>query len=94
VPAPRGADEALSAWATPNPFRAGTTVRFRLGEAGFARVEVFDATGRRVERLLERWLPAGGHSATFLGEGLPSGLYHVRVSAGDRVRTVKVAKVE
>ena len=93
VPGPE-AGAALAAWALPNPFRAGTTVRFRLPEAGHARVEVFDAAGRRVDRLLEEWLPAGEHVATLPGDGLSVGLYHVRVTCGDRVRTLKTVRVE
>jgi len=89
-----GAEVALAAWALPNPFRAGTTVRFRLPEAGHARVEVFDAAGRRVDRLLDEWLPAGEHVATLPGDGLSVGLYHVRVTCGDRIRTLKTVRVE
>src|SRR5574341_1526346 len=43
----------------PNPFGAGTTIRFGLARAGEAALEIFDTQGRRVRRLVRATLPAG-----------------------------------
>lgn len=43
----------------PNPFRAGTMIRFDLPQGQLVRLDIFDAQGRRVRQLLNRFIPAG-----------------------------------
>ncbi|MDZ4805806.1 MAG: hypothetical protein SGI90_13180 [Candidatus Eisenbacteria bacterium] len=83
--------------ASPNPFRAATTIRFRLGFAGPARLDVFDVTGRRVVTLLEQVLPAGEQGVTWdgrngRGEAIGAGLYWVRLTSGGVTRGLRVAR--
>lgn len=47
----------------PNPFRAGTTIRFDLPVGQVVHLEVFDAQGRLVRELVNRYMPAGYQSA-------------------------------
>jgi flagellar hook assembly protein FlgD len=66
--------------ARPNPFRGSTTLQFRIPEAGRVEAAIHDVRGRRVITLLEEFLPAGPHSATWRGtlahgEEAPAGLY-------------------
>src|SRR6185436_9694547 len=51
----------------PNPFSASTAITFDVPRAGHARVEVFDASGRRVTTLLDREVGAGAHSVRWEG---------------------------
>ncbi|RJP80830.1 MAG: T9SS C-terminal target domain-containing protein [Candidatus Zixiibacteriota bacterium] len=82
----------------PNPFNPATTIRFDLPQAGYVRLEGFDTAGRRVYgarhasplQAGEAWYPAGTHEVTFDGSGLPSGVYLVRLEAGDFVQTRKL----
>jgi hypothetical protein len=79
----------------PNPFNPRTEIAFTLARNGLARVTVHDTQGRRVAVLHDGELTPGRHSVTWDGrndEGrqLPSGLYVVRVEAGDQVHTAKV----
>jgi flagellar hook capping protein FlgD len=43
----------------PNPFRNSTAIRFDLPSGQAVRLEIFDAQGRRVRTLLNRFVPAG-----------------------------------
>jgi hypothetical protein len=78
------ASEVLAVY--PNPNRGQFAVRLS-GEVGTVAVEVLDASGRRVYRSEgelvegERWIDV---------EGVSSGLYLLRVSAGGRVHTAKL----
>lgn len=68
----------------PNPFNPRTEVRFALPERGPVAVELFDARGRRVHRLVDGVLEAGYHRVEWDGRdasGAPvaSGVYFVRV---------------
>ncbi len=65
----------------PNPFNPSTTIHFALAEAGVVSVEIFDLTGRRVDRLLDAELTAGEHSLNWQATGLSSGLYLCRVKS-------------
>jgi len=78
----------------PNPFRGRTTLHFELGRAGPTRLDVYDVTGRRVARLLDRWLPEGPQSVVWNGRDergadVASGIYFVRLEQNGRVDTRK-----
>jgi aminopeptidase N len=71
----------------PNPFNAGTNIEFSLPGTREVRIEVFDATGRRIRLLEETTFPAGWHTVSWDGRndgGIPvaSGAYFTRLAAG------------
>ncbi|HET7225330.1 MAG TPA: FlgD immunoglobulin-like domain containing protein [Candidatus Eisenbacteria bacterium] len=45
----------------PNPFRGTTAIHFDLPVGQVVRLEIFDAQGRRVRTLANRYYPAGSH---------------------------------
>ncbi|MEM6645653.1 MAG: glycosyl hydrolase [Bacteroidota bacterium] len=63
----------------PNPFNPSTEIRFDLPEAAAITLDVYDAMGRRIERLIEATLVAGTHAATFNAARRASGLYLYRL---------------
>jgi hypothetical protein len=88
---PRAADALLSA-NYPNPFSDRTFFDLTLRHEVWTRVEVFDATGRRVRTMGLGWLHAGTNHLSFDGRDdhanpLPGGLYFFRVRAGDDTAT-------
>ena len=99
VSAPAGEDRASAVgfvappW--PNPSRGTVAFRFALTEAGRARAEVFDVSGRSVAVALERELPAGTYAAAWDGRDhnggrAPGGIYLLRLSVPGRVQTRRV----
>lgn len=83
----------------PNPLAGESVLRFDLAQAGEARLDAFDAAGRRVARLVHSSLEPGRYSIRWDGRGehgeaLGAGLYFVRLSApGMSPRTVRLAIV-
>lgn len=84
----------------PNPFRDEVTLEFALPEERKVQVAVYDLLGRRVRTLAsgER-REAGTHTLRWNGEGgggapLASGVYFVRLTAGDVTRSEKVVRVQ
>jgi hypothetical protein len=77
----------------PNPFSSGTTVRFDLGSTCNVRLQVIDALGRQVATLIDERMEAGTHDARFDADGLPSGIYTVRLQAGNEVSSRQVTLV-
>lgn len=51
----------------------------------FVELVVYDIQGREVGRLVEKWKTAESHNVVFAGSGLASGLYFVRLQAGNYV---------
>ena len=64
---------------SPNPFREHTTVSYDLAQAGPVTLSVWDVSGTRVAVLVDETLPAGRHAYRFTANGLPSGVYFVRL---------------
>ncbi len=71
----------------PNPARTAAAIPFSLGQAGFVTLDVYDALGRRVARVLAEDRPAGAQEARFSTEALGAGLYLVRLTAGGEWQT-------
>ncbi|MFH2053398.1 MAG: PKD domain-containing protein, partial [bacterium] len=65
----------------PNPFNPTTTVVFTMARSGHARLEVYDATGRLIDVLVNEQRGAGEHRVTWQPSGLASGIYFARFMA-------------
>lgn len=79
----------------PNPFNAGTLIRYELPEAGQARLEIYNILGQRVAVLTDGIQAAGTHAVRWDGRGddgriLSSGIYLCRLITGEGVRTRKM----
>ncbi len=102
--APADAPEGSVVYATriesvrPNPFNPRTEISFELssaGASGAVRLDIFDLGGRRVAELYDGRMPAGRHSLTWTGtteggESAESGVYFVRLSTAEGVRSEKL----
>ncbi len=83
----------------PNPFNAGTNISFSLPSAGYVELSVYDILGRKVTILLDSFLPAGNHSATWNGrsgngESMATGIYFYRLAAEGFDETKKMLLVK
>ena len=71
----------------PSVTRGPVVCEFALPAARAARVEIFDATGRRVRSLLDGHTAAGAHLLSWdgrdtAGQATPSGVYFLRAASG------------
>ena len=77
-------DEGISV--QPNPFSKTARLHYTLTRSGTARIEIFDAHGRRVARLDDGSVqPAGRHSVVWTGRNdqgaaAPAGVYYYRLT--------------
>ena len=71
----------------PNPFTGSTTIRYELPEAMEVRLLVFDALGRQVAKLVDKWHGAGTFDVKWNAEGLGSGAYFYQLDTGGFVET-------
>jgi hypothetical protein len=82
--------ERISLSAYPNPFNMTTTISFELARTGEIHIRIYDVMGREVGRLIEGMRPAGHHELRYDASGLASGIYFVRLTAGDLTVTKKL----
>jgi hypothetical protein len=78
----------------PNPFNAQTTIEYALPKEAAVRLDIFDIQGRKVETLTEGTKPAGYHRVIWDAKNMPSGLYLMRLKAGEFVETRKMTLVK
>ncbi|RJP76055.1 MAG: M28 family peptidase [Candidatus Zixiibacteriota bacterium] len=76
--------------AHPNPFNPVTAIGFRLPAPGSVSLRVYDIAGREIATLVQGRRDAGDYRIVFDGTGLASGVYLVRMEAGDFVQTRKM----
>lgn len=75
----------------PNPFNPSTMIRFGITEASAVDLRVYDVLGREVSVLVNNQnLDAGSYTATFNAEGLASGIYVYRLTAGNNSTSMKM----
>jgi hypothetical protein len=70
---------------SPNPAAGAVSLRYTLARSADARLEVFDALGRRVAVVAAGRLPAGAHGASLDASALRPGVYVVRLLADGEV---------
>jgi hypothetical protein len=66
-------------------------IRFGITEASTVDLRVYDVLGREVSVLVNNQnLDAGSYTATFNAEGLASGIYVYRLTAGNNSTSMKM----
>ena len=69
----------------PNPFNPETSISFKLNEAGFTRIDIYNVKGEKINTILEESLPIGTHSVEWHGEDAngnasASGVYFYKIT--------------
>ena len=72
----------------PNPFNPGTDIGYRIPDAGYVELAVFDILGRKVRKLVNQEKAAGSYTVRWdgrndVGEAVAGGVYLYRITAGD-----------
>jgi len=74
----------------PNPFNPTTTIRYRLAQASFVTLAVYNTLGQQVAQIVNEQQQPGYHETVFRGDQLASGVYFYRLQAGDFVASRKL----
>lgn len=80
----------LKVTAFPNAFTYSTKIVFESGRAGEMKLELFDIRGLLIRRLFCEEITAGQHSLTFQSGSLSSGIYFLRLTFNDVMKTIKL----
>ena len=82
----------------PNPFNPRTSIPYRLSENMRVSIRVYDVSGKAVRTLIELQQTAGLHTVTWdgtdeCGRHVSSGIYFIRLEAGDFRKVRKITLV-
>lgn len=78
----------------PNPFNSRTTINYTLPINGNISLELYNPLGQRITSLYNGFRRAGDHSMTLDGVSMESGLYFVRLSAGNTTATQRIILIK
>jgi hypothetical protein len=78
----------------PNPFNSSTTIEYELIRSAPTKITIFDSLGRQVAVLLDKQQVVGTHRLIWDGQGVASGTYLIRMTAGadEQIRKLVLIK--
>ncbi|MCC3155201.1 T9SS type A sorting domain-containing protein, partial [Hymenobacter sp. BT770] len=74
----------------PNPFKEKATVEFRVAEGEHYSLAIYDMVGRVVSRVAEGTGEANHTYQVVVGQGLEEGIYMMRLTLGNKVKSVRL----
>jgi len=74
----------------PNPFNPSTTISWQMPEEGEVEVSIFNIKGQKVKTLCNQRLASGQHQIVWDGKEYGSGVYFVRLQAGNQTLMRKI----
>ena len=80
--------------AYPNPFNPVTTLSFGIPIDSEVSIDIYNLHGRVIESLVSRHMEVGYHSVIWDANSYASGIYFVKMAAGEYVSTQKLMLVK
>jgi hypothetical protein len=74
----------------PNPFNPATSIRYSIPLTATVTLKIYDTNGKEISSLVNETQESGDHSVEWNGEGMPSGVYMYRITAGYYMETRKM----
>lgn len=74
----------------PNPFNPLTKIKYFIPQDINVKIVVYNILGNQIKILYEGFAPTGDHELTLDASGLSSGIYFVKLLAGDFQKAIKI----
>jgi pectate lyase len=74
----------------PNPLTSYSTITFYLPESNYARLSLYDLTGKKVKMLADDYYMRGFNCIQIQKEGLKAGIYLIKLESGRFIETLKL----
>jgi hypothetical protein len=78
--------------ASPNPFSTSLKISFTTDHPTALSIEIFNATGEKVDQIANTEFSAGDHTLTWQNAALPKGMYFIRLNTNTGSFTQKIVK--
>lgn len=82
--------QSIAVSVSPNPFTNHTVIAYNLRSPGYARLKIYDITGRQVTSLADGLQTSGKHEVTFNSNNLKSGTYIYQLTTNDGIKSGKI----
>ena len=80
--------------AYPNPFNPSTLIRFDLSDIEMVSLDIFDLAGKQVASLISEYMIPGSHQVVWNPSQLSSGVYFVKLIAGNTSLNQKITYIK
>ena len=74
----------------PNPFNPNTKIRFSIPRSEHVVINVYNIQGELIESMVDQEMEAGNYKINFYGNGLASGMYFYKITAGSFTKMKKM----
>jgi len=74
----------------PNPVKNSTTIEFSIPQISLVKLSIIDFTGKEIQTLVSEYLSDGTHKFVWSAEGLPAGIYFLRMETNGISETRKI----
>jgi len=74
----------------PNPFNPSTTITFDIPTPAYVTLEVYNINGQKIKTLADEQKQPGRYTFNFNGNRLASGVYIIRLTAGNFVKSMPI----
>ncbi len=78
----------------PNPFNPITKLKFQMSKSGFAKLVIFDVTGKEIATLVNEEMNPGTYELSWDGSNYPSGIYFYELTSEGFTQTKKMALIK
>jgi len=78
----------------PNPFNPSTEVSFSIPTDNHVRLSIYNVQGQEIDVIFEGAQSVGQHSYTWNASNFPSGVYYIRLQAGNMVTSQKALLIK
>ena len=78
----------------PNPFNPVTNIKYSVPENTLVSIIVYDINGNMISELINQHQSVGTYNLMWNAEGYPSGVYFVKLDAGEFTQTQKLMLVK
>jgi len=79
--------------AYPNPFNPRTVIRLHYAVGSNTVINIYNTQGVLVDQLINGFIETGYHELTWNASGMPSGVYIVKMHAGEFVNSQKIVLI-
>ena len=78
----------------PNPFNQLSIIQFKVASSKFIKLVVYDILAKEVKTIVNEYMQPGTYNVSFDGNGLSSGIYFYKMTAGDFSATKKFVLIK
>lgn len=80
--------------AYPNPFNPRTAISYQLSAVSFVNINIYNTRGELVDQLINGFVEKGKYELVWDASDMPSGVYIIRMRAGDFIASQKVVLIK